>query len=172
MKIRIYFFVLIASFAWSGKLPAQVKSIRFGNQVWMAGNLDVNVQGSWYFNEDPENGRQYGRLYSWEAAKKACPAGWHLPSDDEWTELINYLGGEDIAGKQLKITGASGFNAPLAGYADGHSYWFLNVYGGYWSSTIFDETHAWYRYFTKKDNSFTKTYFSKNYGFSVRCVKD
>lgn len=151
---------------------AQVRSVKLGNQVWMAENLDIDIPGSYIYNGNLAHGEKFGRLYTWDAAKKACPSGWHLPSDSEWEQLVNFFGGEDIAGKQLKHNGNSGFNAPLAGYADGHSFWFLNVYGGFWSSTGYDENHAWYRYFTNKDDSFTKTFFSKNYGFSVRCVKN
>ncbi len=161
--------MLIANFICS---TAQVKTVKVGNQIWMAENLDVNVEGSYIYNGNAAHGEKFGRLYTWEAANKACPSGWHLPTDDEWTKLIDALGGEDVAGKQLKIDGTSGFNIQLAGYADGHSFWFLNTYGGYWSSTNYDEKHAWYYYFTNKDNSVTKTYFSKNYGFSVRCIKN
>jgi uncharacterized protein (TIGR02145 family) len=172
MKAKVLLLSLAALSIGLQKPDAQVKSIKIGKQVWMAQNLNVDIPGSYIYNGNQTIEQNYGRLYTWDAAKNACPASWHLPSDDEWSDLINTLGGEDLAGMQLKPTGSSGFNAPLAGYADGHSFWFINVYGGYWSSSSFDEQHAWYRYFTKKDDSFTKTYFSKNYGFSVRCIKD
>ena len=172
MKTRICCLAIAMLFSNLGKTVAQLKTIKVGNQIWMAENLDVNVPGSWVYNGNEQLGAKHGRLYTWDAAKNACPDGWHLPSDDEWNQLANTFGGEDIAGKQLKINGSSGFNAPLAGYADGHTFWFINVYGGYWSSTGYDDTHAWYRFFTNKADAITKTYFSKNYGFSVRCVKN
>jgi len=150
----------------------QYKTVRIGSSLWMAENLDVNVPGSWYYNEDATLGKKYGRLYTWEAAKNACPSGWHLPSDDEWTELTNVYGGEDVALKELKPEGASGFNARLGGFADGHSFRFIDGYGGYWTSTKYDGKHAWYRYLSNRDNSTTKTYFNKTYGVSVRCVKN
>lgn len=150
----------------------QIKSIKIGKQIWMAENLNVEVNGSWCYNEDPLKGEIYGRLYNWEAAIKACPKGWHLPSDDEWTELSNTLGGEDVAAKYLKIGGSSGFNAQLGGFRDVGAFRFIDQYGGYWSNSTFDNKHAWYRYFTNKENALTKTYFSKHYGFCVRCVKD
>lgn len=165
-------YLLAGMLMLSAIVNAQFKTIKVGKQVWMAENLNVNIQGSWHYNEDVAYGQKYGRLYTWQAAKNACPSGWHLPSDDEWTQLVNYLGGEDVAGKHLKLEGTSGFKAMLGGFADGHSYRFIEVYGGYWSSTSYDDNHAWYRYFTKKDDSFTKTYFSKSYGFSIRCVKN
>ena len=59
----------------------------------MAENLDIEVEGSFCYDNDPENCKKYGRLYTWEAAKKACPKGWHLPSDAEWKILMNKMGG-------------------------------------------------------------------------------
>jgi uncharacterized protein (TIGR02145 family) len=172
MKAKIFLIGIAVLTISLQKTAAQVKSIKIGNQVWMAQNLNIDIPGSFIYNGNQTIEQSYGRLYTWEAAKNACPASWHLPTDGEWTELVNTVGGEDIAGKQLKPTGGTGFNAPLGGYADGHSFWFINVYGGYWTSSSYDDQHAWYRYFTKKDDSFTKTYFSKNYGFSVRCIKN
>jgi uncharacterized protein (TIGR02145 family) len=172
-KLVFYPILFVVLVVFSVSVAAQnVKTIRIGKQVWMAQNLDVNVKGSWYYNEDPKFATPYGRLYTWEAAKKACPAGWRLPSDTEWSELADHFGGEDIAAKELKINGSSGFNATLGGFMDGHTYRFIDNYGGYWSSTTYDEQHAWYRYMTNKDNAITKTYFSKSYGFSVRCIKN
>lgn len=151
---------------------AQFKTVRIGKQVWMVENLNIDVAGSYLFNGRADYGPKYGRLYTYEAALKACPSGWRLPSDADWDELANTLGGEEVAANVLKIGGSSGFNAPLAGYANGSSFWFLDAYGGYWSSDQYDSGHAWYRFFTNKDGSLTKTYFNKKYGFSVRCIKN
>jgi uncharacterized protein (TIGR02145 family) len=172
MKSRLNLFLVIIICLNVHSLNAQFKSIRIGSKVWMNENLKIKVPGSWAYNEDATFEAKFGRLYSWDAAKNACPTGWHLPSNDEWTELVNNVGGEDVAGAKLKMNGGSGFNAPLGGYANGVSFWFAESYGGYWSASSYDNKHAWYRYFTKKDDSFTNTYFSKHYGFSVRCVKD
>jgi uncharacterized protein (TIGR02145 family) len=76
------------------------KTVKIGNQVWMAENLAYNAQGSVCYDNDPANEAKYGRLYDWETAKKSCPEGWHLPSDEEWQMLIDFVG-ED-AGKKLK----------------------------------------------------------------------
>ncbi len=51
--------------------------------VWMAENLNVDLEGSFWYENDPENGALYGRLYTWPVAKEACPEGWHLPSKEE-----------------------------------------------------------------------------------------
>jgi len=137
----------------------------------MAENLDIDVPGSWCYEYKAENGKKYGRLYTWEAAMKACPKGWHLPSDAEWTELTDYSGGEDVAGKALKIGGSTGLNLKLGGLCDNHNFRLINTYGTYWSSTKYNQNQVWYRYFTEA-NSITRTYFRTDYGFCVRCLKN
>ncbi|MDR2581987.1 MAG: hypothetical protein LBC75_00720 [Fibromonadaceae bacterium] len=103
------------------------KTVKIGDQIWMAENLAYAAKGSKIYGEggpvysyyDKKNEKdilttlskteiqaneeKYGRLYDWETAKKACPPGWHLPSKDEWKILINFTGGK-ISGKKLKTT--------------------------------------------------------------------
>jgi len=81
--------------------------VKIGEQTWMAENLnyDTKTNGSVCYNNDPANCTIYGRLYNWETAKKSCPTGWHLPSIDEWRELVNLAGGYNVAGKRLKAVG-------------------------------------------------------------------
>jgi uncharacterized protein (TIGR02145 family) len=85
------------------------KWVKIGEQVWMAENLAytgsgiqwITDGGEWknnsdydawcYYENKTNNGNTYGVLYQWEAAKSACPSGWHLPTDEEWTQLENYL---------------------------------------------------------------------------------
>jgi uncharacterized protein (TIGR02145 family) len=75
----------------------------WGKKAWMLGNLNFKTSdGSWVYNNDSTKEAAYGRLYTWTAAQKACPKGWHLPSVDEWTALITFLGGEDVAGGKLQ----------------------------------------------------------------------
>lgn len=170
---RVYILIFTTGLIFlTNSIQAQLKSTKIGKQTWTAENLNINIPGSWVYNGRSDYEQKYGRLYTWEAAQKACPTGWRLPTDTDWDELVNALGGEDVAAKKLQPQGQTGFNALLGGYANGSSFWFIESYGGFWSATSYDENHAWYRFFTKKDDSLTKTYFSKNYGFSVRCVKN
>ena len=67
------------------------ETVTLGDQTWLAQNLNYEADNSWCFQNDPDNCEIYGRLYNWEAAMDVCPAGWHLPSDQEWSTLIKYL---------------------------------------------------------------------------------
>ena len=80
------------------------KTVKIGSQIWFAENLNFAAKGSKCYENKDANCAKYGRLYDWETANKACPAGYHLPTDDEWTALVNYAGGENKAGKKLKST--------------------------------------------------------------------
>jgi len=75
------------------------RTVKIGNQVWMAENLNYDAPGSKCYNNNPANAEKYGRLYDWETAKKVCPAGWHLPSNDEWKVLVDFVGGEKLLEK-------------------------------------------------------------------------
>jgi uncharacterized protein (TIGR02145 family) len=86
----------------ASKPTGQYKSVKIGNQTWMAENLNIETPDSWCYENKPENCQKYGRLYTWEAAKKACPSGWHLPSKDEWQTLVDFAGGNETAGTKLK----------------------------------------------------------------------
>jgi len=77
-------------------------TIKIGNQTWLAQNLAYDCKGSKCYGNDPANAAKYGRLYDWETAKKAVPRGWHLPSNEEWQTLIDFAGGNEVAGKKLK----------------------------------------------------------------------
>jgi len=102
------------------------KTVKIGEQIWMAENLNYECEGSVCYNNDPANGEKYGRLYDLETAKKACPPGWHLPTMPEWNTLIREIGGIEMAGKYLKAqsgwhndcngTDKFGFSALPGGY--------------------------------------------------------
>lgn len=157
----------------AGVVQAQeFKTIKIGKQVWMAQNLSIISPGSWAYNEDAGLQAKYGRLYTWEAAQKACPKGWHLPTLQEWEEMLNFYGGEDKAGKALKLEVPGGFNARLGGIAGVGNFRLINSYGAYWTSTAVDKENAWFIYLSTESIAASSTYSVKNQGFSVRYVKN
>jgi uncharacterized protein (TIGR02145 family) len=116
------------------------KSVKIGTQTWTTENLNVstfrngdpimeaktneeweqageNKQPAWcYYENDPKNGAKYGKLYNWYAVNDSrglAPAGWHVPSDAEWTTLSTFLGGESTAGKKMKSL--NGWNSYTSG---------------------------------------------------------
>jgi uncharacterized protein (TIGR02145 family) len=149
-----------------------LKTVKIANQVWMAENLNINTEGSSCYNYQDDYCKKYGKLYNWEAAKKVCPSGWRLPTDKDWELLIANSGGEDEAGNRLKWNGSSGFNALLGGLSNNRGFCLVDFCGAYWTADSYDNLRAWYYYFNNKDGLVTKTYFNKNYGFSVRCIKE
>jgi len=170
------------------------KWVRIGKQIWMAENLNYSTKDSWCYINKQINCDKYGRLYNWEAAKKACPVGWHLPSDDEWKQLEMTLGMSQSEanktayrgtneGKKMKSiigwnkngngTNSSGFNALPGGYRNSSgSFYGLGNYGGWWSSTEYSGTGAWYRSLFYNNGQVYRYYNLKTIGFSVRCLKN
>jgi len=71
------------------------KTVKIGEQVWLAENLAFNAPSSKFYEK-------YGRLYDWKTALSVCPKGWHLPSDNEWQALVDFAGGGEVAGKKFK----------------------------------------------------------------------
>jgi uncharacterized protein (TIGR02145 family) len=191
------------------------KWIRIGEQIWMAENLAYlpsvylpesgsDTEARYYVygyggtdvkaGKQNENYNKFGVLYNWIAANTACPAGWHLPSDEEWKQLEMAIGltkeqanasgwRGDEHGLLLKATTAwnvngngtdsLGFTA-FPGGLRGNSEGFFNVgIGGYWwSSTQSSSEEAWYRVLYWSIPNVSRYYLNKDYGFSVRCIKD
>ena len=212
---HIYWDALKDQAVLSGKYKAelsieQIKTIQIGSQVWMVENLNVdrfrngdlipeagskaawkkagkNKQPVWcYYDNDPNNGASYGKLYNWYAVNDSrglAPKGYHVPSDAEWTVLTNYLGGENVAGKRLKSTtgwndqgngtNSSGFSGLPGGnrYDDG-LFLYIGEYGYWWSSTEDGTVTAWYRNLAYNDGKANRFSYDKGEGFSVRCLRD
>ena len=149
-------------------------TVKIGNQEWMAINVDSAVDGSYSIKNNTLKTNNYGRLYDWETALKICPAGFHLPTDEEWSKLTDTLGGINVAGRKLMTGGTSGFNAPLAGNynkeLDILSFLDKNAY--FWTATSFNANVAWFRQISKKQTNINRSTVDKDYYFSVRCVKD
>ena len=171
-------------------------SIQIGNQFWMAENLAYRAnEECWAYENEEKNVSVYGYLYSWETACNVCPEGWHLPSSAEFDTLISYLGGSTVAGGKMKRTGTSYWNSPntgatnssgLTALSGGIRYsseggWFDNKgdFTSFWSSSEYQIYYAW---FLSLHNSSGHTgsilstngldWCGKDYGYSVRCVKD
>lgn len=194
--------------------PEEPTQVKIGSQTWMAKNLDVGTfangdaipeaktaaewmaagdaqKPAWgYYDNDPANGKTYGRLYNWYAVsdpRGLCPQGWHVPTDAEWTTLESYLGG--AAGGKLKETGtfhwqspntgatnSSGFSALPGGFWHGNGVFYsLGSDASFWSATSGSSGIAWNRsldYISSDIDGYDAIWDNKEYGFSVRCVAD
>lgn len=186
------------------------RTIKIGDQWWTADNIKVThyrngdaipnvTDGSTWaslttgaycnYNNDEANVATYGRLYNWYAAadgRNIAPAGWHLPSDIEWQTLIDYLGGDAVAGWKLKETGTThwlppnsgtdegGFAALPGGYRGSNYAVFADLgnYACFWTSTAISSSYAWYRSISYNYADVSHYDSRKFYAFSVRCVKD
>jgi uncharacterized protein (TIGR02145 family) len=185
-------------------------TVKIGNQIWMAENLKTtkysdgtdipNVTDNtewgnlstgayaWWDNDEATYGDTYGALYNWYAVETGnlCPSGWHVPTDEEWTTLTTYLGGEEVAGGKLKEAGTTHWNAPNTGatneagftavpgglrYGNG----LFNLIGsyGYWrSATESDTSNAWFRFMGFNRSQVLRNDANKESGCSVRCLRD
>lgn len=142
----------------------------------------------WYGNDQNTNGK-FGALYNWYAVddnRGLCPNGWHVPTDTEWTTLTTYLGGTAVAGGKMKstsdlwstpnedATNNSNFSGLPGGsrYDDG-TFYDVGSLGGWWSSTEYSSTNAWYRFlYYSLGSVFVDYFYSKQVGRSVRCLRD
>jgi uncharacterized protein (TIGR02145 family) len=164
------------------------RTVKIGNQIWMAENLNYKTGNCWAYRNIVNYRQEYGLLYDWETAMNASPAGWHLPTRQEWDDLISAVGGEDIAGTKLKSktgwngyngnsdngTGEYGVSALLGGYRSYGDGSFLNAgsYGYWWSATEYNSGSAYYRNMYYYDDYVIEFNDYKDYGFSVRCLRD
>jgi len=187
------------------------KTVYIGNQLWMAENLktrhfadgseipsDPLTASAWlglttsalcyYDNDELYNKNIYGPLYNWYAVtdeRTLCPAGWHIPTNAEFLELRDYLGGLSVAGGKMKETASglwefpntgadnsSGFTALPGGDRDDGEFGSIQFGTGWWSSTEVDVDDAWSHYLYYSSTSFFPSPDGKVSGCSVRCLKD
>lgn len=184
------------------------KTVTIGTQTWMAENLKttkfsdgtliplVPVNDKWqalstpgfsWYENNATSKNSYGALYNWYTVNtgKLCPAGWHVPTDGEWTTLTNYFGTEEIAGGKLKEKGITHWESPNEGATNevgftalpGGNRGFNGAFGdqggfGYWwTSSGSNTTEAWYRNLGYPGSWVRRLSFgNKHSGFSVRCV--
>ncbi len=168
-------------------------TITIGTQTWMTENLkttryrngdtipNITNLAAWTdsttgafcsYDNNQTNAATYGFLYNWYAAVDSgniAPVGWHVPSDEEWDILTTYLGGEDEAGEKLIIVG---FIPLPGGCIYNGTFSFLNNFGYFWSTTESSPIEAGYLYTNCFCCNASTSYYLKNSGFSIRCVKD
>lgn len=184
--------------------------IIIGTQTWMVENLktkkycngdaigttnpstldiskEIAPKYQWAYEGDEKNVAAYGRLYTWYAItdnRKVCPTGWHVSTDADWTNLVNFLGGDSLALGKLKEAGTShwkspntatnesGFTALPAGNRPDDFFEGIGEWAHFWTSTESEvKKSAAYRWLI--EGSFIhRGYCPKDCGWVVRCVKD
>jgi len=156
------------------------KIVKIGTQVWFAENLNWEGAGCWY-NNSLIFGNVFGRLYKWDEALKVAPPGWHLPTDDEWQKLVDFAGGNSVAGAKLRAkdgwsgngTDDFGFSALPGGYRHrGGGFGHIGDYGFWWSATEKDSEHAYRRNMDSGDTRVYRVDYYKERSFSVRLIQD
>ena len=138
-----------------------------------------NVGASGTFADNPES---LGEYYTWEEAKRACPAGWRLPTKEEFKELLDAphqvltIGSEE---GRIFGTPPNTIFLPAAGFVDYEDgdiiYNLVGTTGDYWSSTQFSETHAYCMCIVNDfgyDGAGSNNTFNSRQGLSVRCVAE
>lgn len=185
-------------------------SVTIGTQVWTVENLrttryengdaitNVTDQAEWrnltsgawtYYAGDPQFENPYGLLYNWFAVsdpRNICPVGWHVPGDEEWGILTDFLGGDSVAGGKLKeegsvhwftpnpgATNSSGFTAlPGGSQSAEFSQHLIGNNGIFWSDTPYDNAQAYGYSLTDYEVKIRRFTYLNQFGFSVRCLKD
>jgi uncharacterized protein (TIGR02145 family) len=159
---------------------------------------EIEPEYMFVYNDNASYANTYGRLYTWIVTideRNVCPTGWHVPNDKEWTELELFLGlsildtakicdlNNNISGilksksntwlsPNLGATNESKFSAMPAGYRRRYNFDKLGKFACFWSSSSHDYKNSWYRHLYNDKEGVCRTYNLKNYGFSVRCIKD
>jgi uncharacterized protein (TIGR02145 family) len=156
------------------------RAIQIGGKTWLAENFRYQntanrIKGA-YVVMIRENTEKYGYLYTWNAAQAACPAGWHLPTDEEWNKLF-----KDTYNVETLINHYK-FECPKAGILNPEKLKNLGIkaFSSFSENTVFwsasenpHNTNQASRYtMSDKTKEFTPLYMSKNFAFSVRYVKD
>jgi uncharacterized protein (TIGR02145 family) len=153
------------------------RTVEINGKVWMAENLNYQTDYSWCYDNKASNCAKYGRLYAWDAAKSACPAGWHLPTIKEWEELSSWVGRGNMASTKIKSkppdwdgTDDFGFSAKPGGSRNiGGSFKNLGEHSGWWSATQGDDSKA---YGMSEYVDWRGWAGYKGLGYSVRCMMD
>ena len=173
------------------------KTVKIGNQVWMAENLNYKTNESFCYGDNKNNCKKYGRLYSWDAAMNACPQNWHIPSRLEFNDLIATveLGrGLNSGGAMLKSQ--QGWFGNKGDFLEGNhrtgngldAFGFSALPAGFiqlFEEEFYKEGESAF-FWSSSENSWEEGYFlelrtdagayihatKEIYGYSVRCIKD
>jgi uncharacterized protein (TIGR02145 family) len=163
------------------KNSAYYGTVKIGSQWWMAENLNAPSTNKFCYSNSTANCNTYGGLYIWtdamngsasEKARGLCPQGWHIPTANEWQQLVDYYGG-DLARTHLEVGGDSDFRMYYAGQRStaGRSE-MLNTVGNFWTSTKASGENAYEFSFQSDKDTYFRINLSQSYSFSVRCIKD
>ena len=181
-------------------------TVQIGDQCWFAENLRTTTylngdaipsnlsDADWsnttsgamaFYQNDVTSQVAYGGMYNWYAVddpRGLCPSGWHVPTDGEWTILTDHLGGQSVAGTQMKMnygwhnggngTNSSGFSGLPGGWRNTSGNFNMSQYMGYWWSSSPSGSRAWGRYLINVLETVTRSSEYPRWGHSVRCVRD
>lgn len=192
--ITIFLFTGIYSFTYAQETGSftdardgkAYKTVKINDQVWMGENLAFKTEGGCSVYDNVKDYLKiHGYLYTWEAATKACPDGWHLPSMQDWWYLSNFLGGDEQSGGKLKQTGTATWKSPNAGATNSSGFTALSSgHSGdkamedlgnttyFWTNVDDDDVTTWCGalYSSKPDLSLYPV--NKKNGYSIRCIKN
>ena len=162
------------------------KTVKIGDQWWMAENLNYEGVNSYCYNDSAEYCEEYGRLYTWERARDACPTGWRLPTREDFDTLLAAVGGDSLAGNALKSFAgwnsaedegngldSYGFSGRPAGWKDlTGDYYQVGYFGRFWSISSCSNKKAYTLHLKYNAESGSLDCTLKESAISVRCVKD
>lgn len=186
-----------------------IHSIKIGDQNWMAENLNVShfrngdtipevkTSADWkmmgeegkpawcYMENDTVNGKKFGKLYNWYAVndpRGLAPEDWHVATDDEWTQMINFLGGGVMAALNMRNTGLednlnktyeNGFSGTPGGIRNSYGVFYgFGSFGYWWSASEFSTSSAYIHILSYVSCAINFQNFEKPFGASVRCIRD
>lgn len=210
MRKPLTLLIIGSLFALIAAMPHHQQSFKttvIGQDTWMAANLDVTKYrngdpipqvsdpekwkklktGAWcWYNNDPKMGQKYGRLYNWYAVndpRGLAPAGWHVATNQDWSDLASALGGNEVAAGKMKEKGtwkdmgspsdnSSGFSARAGGGRYNARYLSTAFNANFWTADDSTSTIAHIRFISASSSTLYANENEKHWGNAVRCVKD
>ena len=188
---KVYQTVKIDTMCW------MAENLNYGTRIdGSVDQTDNSVAEKYCYDDDETNCDVYGGLYQWNEVMQydtllkvqgICPDGWHIPSNSEWQVLSNLVGGNSVSGGKMKEAGFEHWNQPNTGavnsfgftaipggnrYFNGGAFFSMGNTANFWTSSKSNSSNAWRR---KIETGYAELYqssFNKNYGFSLRCLKD